>query len=87
MRNASKNWIKYDEYLLTVDWHIHTNWTDGENTVFEYCERAVQEGIPLIAFIEHVRKKLNYDFRRFFYRLPIYASLTLDPPVALAKLK
>jgi putative hydrolase len=60
-----KNWTKYSGYLLSGEWHIHTSWTDGDNSVFEYCEKAVKEGIPLLAFTEHVRRTLDYDFGQF----------------------
>lgn len=60
-----KTWKKYIDYLLEGEWHIHTNYTDGKNTVFEYCEKAVAMDIPLLAFTEHVRKNLNYDFNNF----------------------
>lgn len=49
--------------MMTGDWHIHTSFTDGEGSVEEYCERAVALGIPLVAFTEHVRRELDYDFR------------------------
>lgn len=57
-----KTWRKYEEYLTTGEWHVHTSYTDGENTVFELCRAAVDLGIPLIAFTEHVRRELTYDF-------------------------
>lgn len=60
-----KSWKKYIEFLTEGDWHIHTNYTDGKNTVFEYCEKAVEIEVPLLAFTEHVRKDLNYDFNKF----------------------
>jgi len=60
-----KTWRKYEEYLLTGEWHVHTNYTDGRNSVFEICERAKELGIPLLAFTEHVRRKLTYDFNEF----------------------
>lgn len=47
------------------DWHVHTSYTDGKNTVFEYCEQAEKNGLGLIAFTEHVRKELDYDFGDF----------------------
>ncbi|HDD72562.1 MAG TPA: PHP domain-containing protein [Candidatus Aenigmarchaeota archaeon] len=47
------------------DWHTHTNYTDGQNTVFEMCEQAVKNNLKLIAFTEHVRRSLDYDFDRF----------------------
>ena len=60
-----KRWHKYEYYLLKGDWHVHTNYTDGKNTVFEYCKQAEENGLELIAFTEHVRKKLDYDFDDF----------------------
>ena len=60
-----KTWRKYEEYLLTGEWHVHTNYTDGQNSVFEICERARELGIPLLAFTEHVRRDLTYDFNEF----------------------
>ncbi len=57
-----KNWKKYEKYLISGQWHVHTNYVDGENTVDEYCKRTVKLRIPLIAFTEHVRKKLTYRY-------------------------
>jgi len=58
----SKNWMQYASYLQTGQWHVHTHYTDGSNSVADYCEKAATEGIPLIVFSEHVRKELGYDF-------------------------
>ena len=60
-----KNWKKYQEYLEKGDWHVHTNYTDGKNTVLEYCEQAEKNELKLIVFAEHVRKKLDYNFDKF----------------------
>ena len=60
-----KIWKRHIDYLLEGEWHIHTNYTDGKSAVFEYCEKAVEIGIPLLAFTEHVRKDLDYDFNSF----------------------
>ncbi len=60
-----KTWKKYSQYLLSGEWHIHTSYTDGANSVDDYCKRAVELGIPLIAFTEHVRRDLNYDFNAY----------------------
>jgi len=57
-----KKWEKYKEFLTSGAWHIHTNYTDGENTVFEYCKKARDLGVPLIGFTEHVRRKMDYNF-------------------------
>lgn len=57
-----KTWEKYREYLLKGEWHVHTEYTDGNNSVYECCQKAVEVGIPLIAFTEHVRRSMSYDF-------------------------
>lgn len=60
-----KIWKKYSQYLLSGEWHIHTDYTDGTNSIDEYCQRAIELGIPLVAFTEHVRRNLSYDFTAF----------------------
>lgn len=60
-----KTWKKYSQYLLSGEWHIHTSYTDGDNTISDYCQRATERGIPLVAFTEHVRLDLSYDFNAF----------------------
>lgn len=58
-----KKWEKYKRFLKTGVWHIHTNYTDGKNSIFEYCKKAEELGIPLIGFTEHIRKKIDYSFQ------------------------
>jgi DNA polymerase (family 10)/putative hydrolase len=60
-----KKWERYSRYLDTGDWHCHTKYVDGRNTVMEMCGRAQKNGLELIAFTEHVRRELSYDFGRF----------------------
>jgi DNA polymerase (family 10)/putative hydrolase len=60
-----KKWKNYEEYLMSGEWHIHTNYTDGKNSVRQYCKRAAKLGLPLVAFTEHVRRDLTYDFDNF----------------------
>lgn len=47
------------------DAHVHTNYTDGKNTIEEYCQEALQNNLQAIAFTEHVRKDLDYNFDDF----------------------
>lgn len=67
-----KRWHNYEQHLLEGDWHVHTKYTDGKNTVFEYCEQAERNGLGLIAFTEHVRRNLDYNFDDFL--ADIYAA-------------
>ncbi len=60
-----KIWKKYVDYLSNAQWHIHTKYSDGSDDVKDYCQRAVEIGLPLIAFTEHVNKSLSYSFSSF----------------------
>lgn len=60
-----KTWKRYSEFLTAGEWHIHTRYSDGQNTVWECCQKAADLGVPLIAFTEHVRRNLDYDFNTF----------------------
>lgn len=60
-----KIWERYRNFLLNGEWHIHTNYTDGVNSIDEVCKTADRLKIPLIAFTEHVRNNLDYDFNEF----------------------
>ncbi|CEG11020.1 conserved hypothetical protein [groundwater metagenome] len=60
-----KTWQKYEKFLMSGNWHIHTNYTDGKDKIFDICEIGSKKNIPLIAFTEHVRKNLSYNFADF----------------------
>ena len=60
-----KNWEKYRQYLESGDFHLHTNYTHGENTVKEMCEQAILNNLKLVAFTEHVRREISYDYNAF----------------------
>ena len=57
-----KRFWEAEERLLPGDWHIHTSYTDGNDTVDTYCRRAVSQGLKLISFTEHVRRNLSYSY-------------------------
>jgi DNA polymerase (family 10)/putative hydrolase len=57
-----KRWEAYRSELLAGDWQVHTTWSDGKNSIVEYCIEARKKGLRLIAFTEHVRRELRYDF-------------------------
>jgi DNA polymerase (family 10)/putative hydrolase len=57
-----KRWQAYSTDLLAGDWQVHTTWSDGKNSIVDYCMEARRQGLRLIAFTEHVRRELRYDF-------------------------
>ena len=59
---SMKKWERFKEFMENGDWHVHTNYVEGENSVTEMCEQAEKNGLKMIAFTEHVRKELDYDF-------------------------
>lgn len=61
-----KRWTKYEALLAEGDWHVHSRWSnDAEGSILEYCQRAMSNGLRLIAFTEHVRRKLEFDYGQF----------------------
>ena len=62
MKFAPK-FIRFNEInksKIHCDFHIHTNQTDGDSSIEEYIERAIELGLKEIAFTEHVRKSSKW---------------------------
>lgn len=51
------------------DCHVHTSYTDGKNSVFEYCQKAKENNLKSILFSEHVRKEISYDYADFLLEI------------------
>lgn len=49
-----------DIHSLQVDFHLHSTWTDGKNTVPEIIENAKNNGLNSIAITDHIRKQSTY---------------------------
>ena len=45
---------------ISVDWHIHTDWTDGDESVRSIIDGSIREGLISIAFTEHIRRESDY---------------------------
>lgn len=60
-----KRWEKFKDYQFKGDWHVHTNWTDGQSTIREMFDKAVENKLDFIAFTEHVRRNLDYEYVKF----------------------
>jgi putative hydrolase len=66
-QNITKN------HIPMFDYHLHTNWTDGQNTSLEMYNCAVNAGLESILFSEHARKtSVNWflDFANEIRNLP-----------------
>ena len=48
-----------------VDFHLHTTWTDGTNSLEEMHDRSLQCGLSKVLFSEHVRKTSGDWFPEF----------------------
>ena len=51
-----------------VDLHMHTNWTDGKNSVFKMHDYSCKKKLKKILFSEHARSTSGdwFDKFRFF---------------------
>ena len=52
-KNINSKYALYDR-------HMHTNWTDGKNTIEEMIEAAEKLGMKEIALTDHVRGTSTY---------------------------
>ncbi len=48
-----------------IDLHLHTKWTDGDNTVKQMHKAAISKGCSHILFSEHSRKASGVWFNKF----------------------
>ncbi|MBN2410752.1 PHP domain-containing protein [candidate division KSB1 bacterium] len=70
--------------IPTVDFHIHTTFTDGKSSIEEYIISAIKKGLSAIAFTEHVRKSSGWfgtfsrevkNIRKAYPQLKIYYGI------------
>ncbi len=47
------------------DYHIHSTFSDGENTIDEIARYCAEKNIKEIAITDHVRESLSYDFSEY----------------------
>lgn len=59
------NFYKKNRKIPKVDFHIHTNWTDGKHTVKEMAEEARKKKLEMVLFSEHSRKTSKGWFNKF----------------------
>lgn len=45
--------------------HLHTDWTDGQSSLYDYCIAAKRLGFQALVLTEHIRRECGYDFRGF----------------------
>jgi histidinol phosphatase-like PHP family hydrolase len=57
-----KRWRRYENLLQEGDWHVHSNYVDGNHSIDEICREAQKRGLKLINICEHVRRELDYDY-------------------------
>lgn len=66
MPAIDKRWKTHQAWLKLGDWHVHSRWSnDAQGSIVDYCRQARANGLKLIAFTEHVRRKIEFDYREF----------------------
>ena len=56
---------RMEHSIPAIDFHIHTQWTDGKQSVQEMYDQACMSGLECIAFTEHARKTSGDWFPKF----------------------
>ncbi|RLJ08495.1 MAG: hypothetical protein DRP16_01325 [Candidatus Aenigmatarchaeota archaeon] len=51
-----KKWEEWKDFIDKGDWHVHTDFTQGENTITDMCKQAKANRLKLIVFTKYVRK-------------------------------
>lgn len=54
-----------EDFVPCVDYHMHTNWTDGAETAAAMLARAQSEGLDAVLFSEHARHTSEDWFFKF----------------------
>lgn len=57
-----KRMRELNRYNSRMDMHMHTDWTDGNNTLFQMIDRADANGMGAIAITDHIRRESDYFF-------------------------
>lgn len=66
MATVARRWMRHVALLAEGDWHVHSRWSnDAQGTISDYCRQARKNGLKLIAFTEHVRRKLLFDYAAY----------------------
>lgn len=60
MKRSFLNFNQLTDQDLNIDYHIHTNQTDGHNSIEAIIKRALELGLKKIAFTEHVRASTDW---------------------------
>ena len=55
-----KRMREFDSYNSKIDMHMHTNWTDGKNSLFQMIDQANINKMNMIAITDHIRKESDY---------------------------
>ena len=66
------NYYKDKKKIPKIDFHIHTNWTDGKHSVREMARTAQKRKLKMILFSEHSRKSSKNWFNKFVNQIREY---------------
>ena len=56
------------------DAHLHTNWTDGVDTIEEMIKSGTSLNLDWILFSEHNRKNSEYSYSSFFFNIKKFSN-------------
>lgn len=71
------NDLKFND--LMVDFHLHSTWTDGQNSITEIIKSAKKNNIHSIAITDHIRKTSTYfnDYKNEINHLNSHENINI----------
>ena len=51
---------EFNSYNSKIDMHMHTDWTDGNNTLLEMVDQAIRNRLNMVAITDHIREQSEY---------------------------
>ena len=65
MKFSFKHYNNIDQAYFRTDFHMHSNWTDGKQTIAEMVDQAKKISLTDIAITDHIREKSTY-FTKYY---------------------
>lgn len=79
MKNIFKNFNGVDEEYKKNDLHIHSSWTDGQDSVEAIVKKAETLGLHTIAITDHIRSASEYfsEYTEEIQRIRKFTSINI----------
>ena len=79
LKNFLKNFNSIDDAYQKMDMHIHSNWTDGKDSLEDILTYAEMLDLEIIAFTDHIRSESTYfpNYKKSIQQLKKTSSINI----------